>query len=199
MPNSNIETILTVMVGITALAILMQAFVLLAIFLAMRKTATMLKEQAEEFRASVVPVLHTSKEVLATTNVTLSTAKDLIARLEPKLDAAATDLADMAQAARSQTARLQASVDEIAGRVRQQAFRVDGMTTSVLNQLDRFGGFVNEAVNVPMRQVSGVVAAAKAIVDTLRAPAPPQPRRPAPPTHAESQATRTVDEKDLFV
>jgi hypothetical protein len=199
MPNSSIETILTVMVGITALAVLMQACVLLAMFVAVRKAITLGKEQADEFRSSVVPVLHTSKEVLATTNEALVSVKAVIARLEPKLDAAATDLADMAQAIHAQTTRLQASVDEIAGRVRQQAVRVDGMTTSVLNQVDRAGGLLTEAVNVPMRQVSGVIAAAKAIVEALRAPVPPRPRRSPTPTHPESQATRTVDEKDLFV
>ena len=95
---------------------------------------------------------------------------------------------------RAQVNQLQDSVDEVALKARHQVDRVDSMTTSLLNGVDRFGMFLNEAVHVPIRQVNGVVAAAKAIMDTLRSPAPARPRpRPAPqPMHVE-------DDKDLFV
>ncbi len=99
----------------------------------------------------------------------------------------------MAHDFRAQANRLQESVDEVADRARQQVNRVDSMTTSMLNGVDRFGRFLNEAVQTPVRQVNGVVAAAKAVVESLRAPAPPR-RRPRP-----TPSPMVADDKDLFV
>ena len=190
MTNWNTDTILLLMVGFTGVAVLLQFCVLLGIFLMTRKALATAKERADEFEASVMPLIHHSKDLVQSTKELVKKATEVIARLEPKLDAAATDLSEMVSSARAETARIQASVDEINDRVRRQAARVDGMITSVLNGVDRVGHFVSEAVNVPVRQVSGIVAAAKAVVDVLRAPAPPRhtPREP-----------RATEDKDLFV
>ncbi|HEY1986584.1 MAG TPA: hypothetical protein VGG85_14310 [Terracidiphilus sp.] len=192
MTNSNPDTLLIVFIAITSAAVLLQACVLLGMYLTLRKAVQMGKEQADEFRSKLTPVLDSSKELLGDAKNLVGTARHIIEQLEPKLDSAASEVAGMARDFHAQTIRLQASADEVAQKVRRQADRVDGMTTSVLNGVDKFGHFVNEAVNVPVRQVSGIMAAAKAVMETLRAPAPPRPRRPAP-------ASDVNDEKDLFV
>jgi hypothetical protein len=69
------------------------------------------------------------------------------------------------------------------------------MTTSFLNGVDRFGTFLNDAVHVPVRHANGVVAAVKAVVDTLRSPA--APRRPRP--ESTPRHMHVEDDKDLFV
>ena len=187
----NTDTILITMVGIAGAAVLLQALVLLGMFIAMIKAIKAAKKEIDEFKTSVMPIIDTSKVLIHTSKELVQTSRDLIARLEPKLDAAASDLQEMVQKAREEAARLQESAEEINQRVRHQAARVDDMTTSVLNGVDRAGHFMNEVVSVPVRQVSGVIAAVKAVVDTLRAPLPPRPH--------EVRETRTVDEKDLFV
>ncbi len=179
----NTENLLLVMVGIAGAAVLLQALVLLGIYIAMVKAMKTAKSTIDELHTSIMPLLHTSKEVAETT-------KDMMSRLGPRLDAAASDLEEMVQIARDETARFQESAEEINQRVRHQAARVDDMTTSVLNGVDRAGRFMNEAVNLPIRQVSGIVAAMKAVVETLRTPAPP--RRGA-------NEPRTAEEKDMFV
>jgi hypothetical protein len=42
--------------------------------------------------------------------------------------------------------------------------------------VDRVGGIVNGVVNKPARQLFGIMASIKAVVETLRNPAPQQPR-----------------------
>jgi methyl-accepting chemotaxis protein len=199
MPNSNIETLLMIFVGITAVAVLLQACVLLGIFLTVRKAVHRGQDQADVVRAKLIPFLDISKELMESGKDVVNLAKDLIksadtliANLEPRLETAATELADMAHDVHLQANRLQASVDEVAGKARRQADRVDQMATSTLNGLDRFGSFVNSAVNLPVRQLSGVIAAARAVVGTMRAPASPRPRR-AP------QPAPVAEDKDLFV
>ncbi len=199
MANSNLETLLVVFIAITGLSVLLQACVLLGMYLTMRKAVTLAKEQADEYRNKLTPVLESSKQLMGTTKELVATTKDLIAQtkdviagVEPQIRVAAEELAEMARSAHEQMDRIQLAADEVAENVRRQAVRVDGMTTSVLNRVDRFGIFLSEAINVPVRQVSGVVAAAKAIVETLRAPVPPK-------THHVRTDVRTEDEKDLFV
>jgi methyl-accepting chemotaxis protein len=199
MPNSNIETLLMIFVGITAVAVLLQACVLLGIFLTVRKAVQRGQDQADDVRARLIPFLDSSKELMESGKDVVKLAKNLIksadtliADLEPRLESAATELADMVRDVHLQANRLQASVDEVAGKARRQVDRVDQMATSTLNGLDRFGSFVNAAVNLPVRQLSGVIAAARAVLGTMRAPSPPRPRR-AP------QSAPVAEDKDLFV
>ena len=154
---------LTILVAVIAVAGLIQLFVFIAIFVAIKKGMTEAGEYAKDFRSDIVPVLEHSKKLISVT-------RELITRLEPKLEAAAADVADLAHIASVEARKMQESADEIAERVRRQAARVDGMATEALDTVDRVGNFVNQAVSVPLRQVSGVVAAGRAIYDTLRTP-----------------------------
>jgi methyl-accepting chemotaxis protein len=192
MANSNLETLLIVFIGIAALGVLLQGCVLLGVFLALRKAVQTGKEQADEFRGKLMPVLASSHELMVTAKDLFASTHTLIATVQPQLESAATELALMARDIHVQANQLQLAVDEVAEKARRQADRVDGMTTSVLNGLERFGSFVNGAVQVPMRQVNGVVAAAKAVMETLRTPAPPRP-------HRTTQSIVVADDKDLFV
>ncbi len=191
MNNSNLELLLTIFVALTGLAVLMQALVLLGIFLTARKALTFVTGQAEEYRAKINPLIESGNKLVETGKDLVTATTGVVKKLEPQLEAAANDLSDITHSLREQTHRLQAQTDQIASKVRSQADRVDDMTTSVLNGVDRAGRFLNEAVSVPLRQVNGVVAAAKAVVETLRTPPPPR-------AHRVNQEA-PVDEKDLFV
>jgi methyl-accepting chemotaxis protein len=163
----NTETILAILVAVIAVAGLIQLIILFVLFLALRKAMKLGGEYAADMRDKVVPVLEHSKAFL-------QTSKQLITRLEPKLEAAATDLAELVHTANAEAKKLQESTDEITERVRRQAARVDEVTTEALNGLERVGQILNQVVTVPVRQVSGVVAAARAIFETLRSPTPPR-------------------------
>ncbi len=187
----NTETLLIVMVAITGFSVVIQAIALIVVTATVAKAAKSTKSEIEELRSKVTPIVLSSKELIDTTRA-------LITRLEPKIVDAATDLAEITETAKVQVARIQEATDEITARVRiatddiservrQQAARVDSMTTSALDSVDRVGGVISHAVAIPVRQVSGVLAAARAVIDTLRAPTPP--RTPLPVT----------DEKDMFV
>lgn len=165
------ETILTILVAVIAAFGFVQMLILAGMFLAMRKALKASGEYANELKTKVNPIIQETTEVLATT-------KGVIRRLEPKLEAAAGDLADMTKTASTEVRRISAHVEDLADRAKRQAERVDGMTTNALNGVDKVGHFLNEAVNMPARQMSGVVAAARAVMQTLRRPAPSS--RPAP-------------------
>jgi len=177
MPPLNNETILLAFVALTSVALLIQAIVMLAIFLSMRKAARSVIDELEQLRSSVMPIIYNTR--------------DLMTRLTPRVESAINDLADMSAILRDQSVRVEATATEILERVRHQSGRIDAMLSGVLDAVDRAGGFVAEAVSKPVKQISALLASVKAMIETLRAPTPPTP--------AATRSTRSAGEKDLFV
>jgi methyl-accepting chemotaxis protein len=167
------ETIELACIALGALALLMQSIILLAIFIGVRKTSKSLTEAVEDIRSSVMPVAHTTK--------------DLLNRLGPKVEQTAIDLAALAHSLRTQTLAMEEAVTETAERVRKEAGRVDAMFSNTLDAVDKASEFVTHAVSRPVRQLSGILASFKAIVESFRS---------SDPTHKEPAMH---DDKDMFV
>ena len=173
MPKLDNQTILLAFVAVTGLAVLLQAIILLAILVSVRKAARAVKEELEDLRSAAMPVIYNTR--------------DLFARLSPIVEDTVGDLSQIARGLRVQTEEMQSTAAEVIEKVRKQTTRLDSMFTSVLDAVDRAGGFVAEAVSKPVRQLSALAASIKAIVESLRVPPPPP--RPG----------RTRDDKDMFV
>jgi uncharacterized protein with PIN domain len=199
MQNTSQETLLIIFIAFTGLAVLLQAGVLLAMFLTLRKAIASARERAEGFEGKIHPVLQTAHQFLSTGQEVVESIRSLVTKLEPPLQSAAAELDAMSKDLHAQATRLQASVDDLAQRAHRQGARVDGMTTSFLDRLDRAGSFVNQAVDAPIRQASGVIAAIKAVVETLRAPRAPRRRRAPQPEAAAPQRVHQTGDQDLFV
>lgn len=166
---SHTDTFLLVICIIMGISVLLQIGFLIGLAVMGGKAMKMAKDFGDECRAEVGPAVHHARELM-------ESSKSLLARLEPRLDAAASDLAEMIQVAREETRKIQVSADEINERIRRQAERMDHMTTATLNGMESVGHIMSVAVNAPVRQVSGVIAAVKAVVETLRAPSPRRTR-----------------------
>lgn len=167
------ETLLLIFVALAGVAVLLQAFVLLGILLAMLKALKIAQEKTEELRATTLPMLNEARE--------------FISRVGPEVDSIATDLAEVVHGLRAQSVELEASTAEVMERVRRQTSRIDAMLTSVLDTVDRAGGAVSHAVSVPLRQMSAFAAAAKAVFGALRNGSPTADR------------THSAADKDMFV
>jgi methyl-accepting chemotaxis protein len=155
--------------------VLLQAILLLAIFSAVRKAVASFREEAENLRTSIMPVIYDTRDMLASTQGTmtnmqafLADAQAFLTRVSPKVESVAADVVEITNTLRVQTAEMQSSALEMMERVHRQSDRVDGMITDFLNTVDRAGGFVAETVSRPVRQISGVLRSAKAIVESLR-------------------------------
>jgi hypothetical protein len=154
MPKFDPQTILLAFVAITGLAVLLQTIILLAIYLTVRKAANSLATQVEDLRSAVMPVVYNTRE--------------LFSRLAPKVESTVEDLSQVAQTLRVQSVEVQTSVNEILRKLRNQTDRIDAMFSTVLDGVDRAGGFVAEVVSRPVRQVSSLLNSLKAIVESLR-------------------------------
>lgn len=161
MHNLDNQTIQLVLVAAVALALLIQAIVLLAAFFALRKLAKSIRSEIEDLRVAVMPVIANVIPIVENT-------RSLLARVTPRIEETTADLAAISHSLRKQVADVQVAADEIIGRARNQASRVDHMTSNVLDAVDRAGAFVADSVAKPMRQFSALLASAKAIMESLR-------------------------------
>jgi methyl-accepting chemotaxis protein len=173
MPYIDNQTIMLAIVAVTALALLLQAFVLLAIFLTVRKAARSLKEEVRTLRAAAMPVILNTQALLT--------------RVTPNVEATLADVAAVTHGLREHTAQVETTFKDILERLRQQSSRVDEMVSSVLDAVDRAGSFLANAVSKPARQLAGLLASFKAVIESLRSSDP------------ALRHTRSPEDDDSFV
>lgn len=157
--DTNVQLTILALVAVGALALIVQTIFLIVLATVARKAVRSLREELEEYRSSIMPIV--------------TKTRDLIERLGPRIEDAAEELSEVTRSLRMQTADIQKTADDILARAQRQASRVDGMLTTVFDGAERAGSFMAEAVHKPMRQISGVIASVKAVVETLLAPEAP--------------------------
>ena len=154
MPNVDRQTIELALVAIAALAVVVQTVFLIALFVVLSKAARSAHEEIEELRSSIMPIIYNTREI--------------ITRVAPKIEVVSDELTALIHSLREQTSDVQVAASEVIGRAQRISVRLDGMATSLLDNVERAAEFVTDTVAKPVRQVSGVISAVKAVVETLR-------------------------------
>ena len=150
----NTETILIVFVAFTGLAVLMQACVLLGIFFSLRKAASSVLEVTEDLKETVIPMVHSTRQ--------------LVERISPEVITVTGALAELTNTVRKETAGVHISASEVISRVTRQVQRMDAMLTVILDRLEKAGGTLESTVAGPVRQANGILAAIKATIEAYR-------------------------------
>lgn len=146
---------MTWFVALTALALLLQAGVLLAIFLTLRRMSEATRGLQRRMEEQVSPILDNVDEI--TTTVRDSSRSVL------------EDLAGLSSDARRQVQKFDALTDELADRVRLQIIRLDQLLSQALSNLERAGTAVRENVVGPVREATAVIQGVRAAIDFLAA------------------------------
>ena len=186
MPTVDNQTIELVFIGVAALALILQTIFLIVLASTISKAARSAIDEIESLRSSVMPIIYNTREI--------------ITRVSPKLEEAADELTALTRSLRAQTADVQFAASEVIGRVQRITARLDSMASTVLDSVERAAEFMSDTVAKPMRQVTGVLASVRAIVDALRT-VDDSPRsqhaghEPFEPRSSEPRST----EKDMFV
>lgn len=158
MPKVDSQTIQLIIIAVAALAVVMQAIVLIAILLSLKKATRSIQAEVKELRSSVTPLLFN--------------LRDFLTNVAPKIEATTYDVAEIVHGSKTKIAMLEITVSDILARLHRQTSRVDGMVSSMLDSVERVGDYVSVAVAKPVRQISALLASGKAIFEALSAPAP---------------------------
>ena len=136
------NTLLAWFIFVTGFAVLLQAGILLAMFLAMRKTSQKVEALAEEVKNKVLP--------------TAELAHSMITELRPKIETVMDNVSVSTTVLRTQLERLDATLTDIVDRTRLQVIRADEFITGTMDKLEETREVVQRTVVSPVRYLSGL-------------------------------------------
>src|SRR5579863_7955353 len=140
MENVNL---LIAFIAVTAAAVVVQAGILIGMYLATRKTSAKVESLAMEIKEKVLP--------------TVDLVKSTLTDIQPKVETLVTNASESSNVVRAQLQRLDATLNDVIDRTRLQVIRVDELVGRTLDRVEETTDIVHRTVVSPVRQVSGVI------------------------------------------
>jgi hypothetical protein len=134
---------LTVFIALTGIAVLLQAGVLLAMYITMRKSGERLEALATEVKTKVMP--------------TVEQAQQMLAEMRPQFEVIVDNIEGATTVIRSQIERVDATVTDAMDRARLQIIRGDELLTRTMDRVEQTSDMVQKTVVSPVRQLSGLM------------------------------------------
>ena len=134
---------LTVFIALTAIAVLLQAGVLLAMYIAMRKSSERMEALAAEVKSKLLPAVEEGHQMLT--------------EMRPKLEIIVDNLQSSTTVIRSEVERVDATVNDVVDRARLQVIRADELLSRTLDRVEQTSDIVQRTVVSPVRQISGLM------------------------------------------
>lgn len=136
------NNLLSIFIAVTTFAVLLQAGILVGMFLAMRKTSAKIESLAEEVKTKVLP--------------TAELAHSMITELRPKIETVMDNVSVSTTVLRTQLERIDATLTDIVDRTRLQVIRADEFVTGTMDKLEETREVVQRTVVSPVRYLSGL-------------------------------------------
>lgn len=137
------ENLTPLFIALTGIAVLLQAGVLIAIFVVLRKTSANMEALANEVKTKVLP--------------TITQAEALLTEIRPRVEAIAEQVQETTTLVHNQVERVDATVHDVVDRARLQIIRTDELFTRTLDRVERTSDIVQRTVVSPVRQISGLM------------------------------------------
>jgi hypothetical protein len=147
------ENLTPLFIALTGAAVVLQAGILAALYLAMRRSSARMEALAIEVKTKALP--------------TLETAQAMLTELRPKLQMIADNLAETTYSVRSQVERMDATVNDVVDRARLQIIRGDELLSRTLDRVEETSDMVHRTVVSPVRQFAGLIQGVTAGIEFL--------------------------------
>jgi len=134
---------LPIFIGVTAAAVVIQAGILVAMYLALRQTSARMEALAEDVKTKVMPAAET--------------AYSMLVEVRPHLQTLVTNMTESSTLVRAQIERLDATVSDAIDRARLQVIRADELLNRTLDRVENTTNLVHKTVVSPVRQLAGLV------------------------------------------
>ena len=147
------ENLTPLFIAVTAAAVLLQAGMLVAMYLTLRQSSARMDALATEVKTKALPALET--------------AQSMLTELRPKLQTIADNLAEATTIMRGQVQRMDATVNDAVDRARLQIIRGDELVTRTLDRVEETSELVHKTVVSPVRQFAGLLQGVTAGLEFL--------------------------------
>jgi hypothetical protein len=138
----------------TAVGVLIQAGVLLGLFIGFRRFQGKIELILTHVTDHALPLIASSK-------VTLE-------ELAPKLKTISNNLVDISETLKHESQNVKVSVDDVLEKTRAQTARVDEMVSGTLDGITHAGAAIQQGVEVPLRHLHGIFNGLRAGFSTFR-------------------------------
>lgn len=134
---------MTWFVAFTGAAVVLQAGVLLAMYIAMRKSSERMQALADDVKNKVMP--------------TVGEAQQMLTLLRPKVEVIVENLEETTTIMRGEIKRIDATVNDVVDRARLQVIRADELLSRTLDRVEQTSEMVHKTVVSPVRHLSGLM------------------------------------------
>jgi hypothetical protein len=134
---------LPIFIAVTAAAVVIQAGILVAMYLAIRQSASRMEALSTEVRTKVLPAAEIVHAMLV--------------EFRPHLETLVANVSETSTMVRGQVERLDATVSDAIDRTRLQVIRADELLNRTLDRVESTTDLVHNTVISPVRQLAGLV------------------------------------------
>jgi ABC-type transporter Mla subunit MlaD len=145
------ETVLTIFIIIAAAAIVLQAFSMFGLYVAIRR----IHEEVAGIRADVSRRIDPLAQSLT----------EIVSNSRDPLRSITSDLAEVARVLRERTGTVDEALDDLLDRFRLQVIRVDQTITNVLEKVDKTTSAVQRNIIGPVTEASALLKGVQAGLD----------------------------------
>lgn len=141
-------------VVVTALAVVLQAIILIALFVQLRRTAAMVERTVSELNIKLTPLI-----------LRVQTVVDDIS---PRISGIVVDASEITRLARSEAQKVDRILSEALERLRMQLIHVDHILTGAMEAVEEAGSRVRQTIWTPVVKATAMIRGVQAGIDFLR-------------------------------
>jgi hypothetical protein len=139
------DNLLKIFIAVTAIAVVLQAGILVALFVTVLKTTAKMEALVTEVTTKALP--------------TVDAVQNLLTDLRPKLDVISVNAVESSNLVRNQLARIDATLTDALDRGRLQVIRADELLNRTMDKVEETSEAVHKTVISPIRQFNGLMSA----------------------------------------
>jgi hypothetical protein len=140
---------------VTAVAIVLQAIMLIALFLQLRRTAARVEETISDLNTRLSPII--------------SRLQILVDDVSPRISGLVADASELTRLARSQAQKVDRILTETMERLRLQLIHVDQILTGAMETIEEAGSRMRETVWGPVVKASAMIRGIQSGLEFFRA------------------------------
>jgi len=148
-----INTILTIFVAVTAVAVVLQMAILAGLYFSVKKTSARVEDLAGKLETEALP--------------TLAAARELITETKPKITTIINNVEATTTTVRTQAERVSLTMNDALDRTRLQVIRADELVTRTFDRVEQATEIVHHTVISPVHKMSAIFDGIMAGVGTF--------------------------------
>jgi len=142
-------------VVVTALAVVVQAIVLVVLFLQLRRTAARIEQTIADLNVRLIPIL--------------SQIQNLVEDVSPRISSIISDAAELTHLARGQAQRVDRILTETMERLRFQLIHVDQILTGAMEAVEEAGSRLRKTILGPVAKATALIRGIQTGLEFFRA------------------------------